>query len=801
MSGNISLKLRPIKLAFLVEPNDSAALQEAIQISSFLWGGFYNPIIPCFKRVPQNWQELKLKKISPAAIIQGYLDAFDPDFLVPLGKCVDSTYPVGNRKIITVTDILSSVTETHLPGYGVGLFELLRHLYKEEFKFVRKNPLSINLPQFSQSHELFLSSVLGKLPTQIDQIFWDRFAEEIEAKSENCTIDDFYKFFEPKNLFLRRITSSFIKPSPPKWPNGNCIFFLDASKNLDVIDYWNLRAIGWTVVPAPKQGLLSEVSKKFLVDFVNSNYLPMRFNPKIYNSTTILKSRTVTKEDALKFVKSLNFGRSEQNENPKILLQNWYPRIWDEWARDSDGVMCCELESLNSHHNFDAKQERISIQSLAPKFINHSYFSGKPRYANVVEIRFYGDKQFYAEVIPEGGRELAWALGRIGENERFSKSGLIYFQSTGNYPISLKLPDAEELFRLWLKSRGWNCSLSSPGRIAKQMQKQFGNEFRLHQLANEGLIKLLGDKMSEGKPLNEKEFRAEIHKIANKRQMGSYGDGASIIYTLTDMQMFRLGMEIQCPTCSKNSWYSIKDADYDLQCPKCLDKFSIRAEFTRNLKWSYRTFGPFSLPAKADGVYTVLLTLRFFSSTIRLWGTTTPIMSFEAKKGDVEIEVDLGLFFQESSLGKKEVETIFAECKTYKEFLKKDVDKMDTLAKNFPGAIIVFATLRKELKAKELTMLRAFASKCRKNYKAEKPSNTIIILTGNELFADNPPPICWQDAGLEIPSSYEYDSRSELMRLSDSTQQLYLGMEPWDTWLQNNYEKKREKLLSRKIKS
>ena len=49
--GNIGIKLRPIKLGFLVNPNDKKAVMRAIEINSMFWGGSYNAIIPVFKRL------------------------------------------------------------------------------------------------------------------------------------------------------------------------------------------------------------------------------------------------------------------------------------------------------------------------------------------------------------------------------------------------------------------------------------------------------------------------------------------------------------------------------------------------------------------------------------------------------------------------------------------------------------------------------------------------------------------------------------------------------------------------------
>ena len=87
--GTIKVKLRPIKLAFLVHPNDKESLLKAIEINTFLWGGTYNPIIPTYNCIPPNREGLPSNNPSAQNVISGYLDNFDPDYVVPMGECVD----------------------------------------------------------------------------------------------------------------------------------------------------------------------------------------------------------------------------------------------------------------------------------------------------------------------------------------------------------------------------------------------------------------------------------------------------------------------------------------------------------------------------------------------------------------------------------------------------------------------------------------------------------------------------------------------------------------------------------------
>lgn len=134
--GTVKVTLRPIKLAFLVNPKDKESLMKAIEINTFLWGGVYNPIIPTYKRIPSKWKDNSSKNLNAQSVLSGYLDNFDPDYVVPMGECADYSLDVGYReKIEDVSAILKSAEENGAPGYGIGLFEVLNYFFQEELKF------------------------------------------------------------------------------------------------------------------------------------------------------------------------------------------------------------------------------------------------------------------------------------------------------------------------------------------------------------------------------------------------------------------------------------------------------------------------------------------------------------------------------------------------------------------------------------------------------------------------------------------------------------------------------------------
>lgn len=83
--GTLELTLRPLKLAFLVDPADTAVLTEAIQINTFLWGGMFNPIVPVFRRLPAVWRERFHGHLTAQALVteRARVSAPDPAGALP----------------------------------------------------------------------------------------------------------------------------------------------------------------------------------------------------------------------------------------------------------------------------------------------------------------------------------------------------------------------------------------------------------------------------------------------------------------------------------------------------------------------------------------------------------------------------------------------------------------------------------------------------------------------------------------------------------------------------------------------
>jgi len=844
-AGTLDITLRPIKLAFIADISDKEAVLEAIRINSFLWGGLYNPIIPFFERKPKFLaKDILFKLQDNADILRGYLNAYDPDYVVQLGKCKDLELDLGGREKIKAEDILSGISDDGTVRYGIGIYEVLNHFYEKELKFVRKNPVDVVIPKLAARSQLFMASVFGDLPEKFDKEFLKGYEEPFSIKRPVANLTNYHTFLDRKTLFLRRFTGLYVdsRRRGSRF-DDHLLYLLDPNNVIDVVDYWNLRALGLTVIPVPIQVAETSEMKSFCEKFVDESFGQHRYNPQIYYTATVQKGRSVSEEKAKAFLKFLDIKPDSKSGQSKISARFWYPRIWDSWARDKDGAEGADLEADNAQKDLPSDQDSIEFKTLTPEFLSRFGGHGWPRFANEIELRTYAGENAIAEVMPQGDSKLANRIGGYGHKEwRLSRKGLVYLSQHSDWTVHLPLPEAEVVFLDWIKSLGWETKISSAGYIAKQLIKHLGGVWGIETIANEELIGLLGrltgqnrllsslsakivtlekilrtkqhddaskdvekflleldeartsSELKEG-PILKDQLIAEISKAISKDPFKN--DPVKYLERLTDINMFRLGTRIQCPVCQRHSWYSLDELKYELQCPKCLENFKPPTHSpTNEMQWAYRTFGPFSLPDLASGGYSVLITLRFFSKLLD--GAVTPSMSFLLKKGIREFEVDLGMLFSWSKFSSSTVIPIFCECKSFwDKFEEKGIKNMEYLGQQTPGAILVFSTFRHNLDKSEVKFLSELIKRNRNNRKARKPFNQILILTGTELFSQFGPPDCWENGTAEQKKfAKQYNRYEGIDELSDITQQMYLGFKPWHEEEREHYENKRAKKLA-----
>lgn len=789
----INRRLRPIRLGFLVSPSDVQMLQRVIQINTCLWGGRFNPILPFFKKTHPSLVEGRYR--PPArSIVAGYIEGFSPDYLVVKDrKAVSNLLP--EKRIIELSEIVQPKNDQPF-SFGLEAPYLYLDLYEKEFKFQRRHPIKVLLPYTKDKKlALFYKTLFGDFPSDegleyIERLYRDYF----DAKEQEINPTEFFNtLFERSLLYPLQAGNISLKPQNPD--RGRQIFFMDATSPLDLMDFWNLRATGRSVLPLPIQ--LVDHGIKEISAFVKRNHVPDKHNKSIMHNTTIICSRSCKSTDMGAFIKKLNIP------DQSLIGQHWYPRLWDEWARtetyEGIGTVTAKEDSIA----VVASGGRVTFSQLMPDFADQVSGERTPNWINVINFS-ESEKLTGAPVIPPGIANLDRILHDGSVHSKWAtQEGIIVPCMNWGRSQFWELPTAQNLFQAYMEQFGFQMELSSAGKITLQVLRAIGGIWGIGSFSNEEVLKKL-EGMARGIAESEDPASPAAPKV--RAATVSHRTWWSLLQRINDnnpkiaenhlknllkSDVFRAGLRLQCPQCSQHTWFSLEQLNEKVECERCLQSFSFPMFPPSEDAWHYRTVGPFSIEGYAHGSYCTLLTANFLFGH-HFHGETSWIPSTilkNPKQKITEIEIDFAAFWRVYDFGKRTSPVlVFGECKTFDQFKAKDVKRMATIADAFPGAVIVFSTLRKKLEDKEKHLIASLANKGRKHLKDERWRNPVMVLTGIELLHRMGPPSCWKEAGQPYENyETEYWQHRKPQELCDMLQRMHLGMDSYHVW----YEKQR----------
>jgi len=323
MFGTIDVRIRPIRIAHLVDPNNGEQVREAIRLSSTLWGGAFFPIIPLHKKMPATWRDRPFKAPLAKNVILGYIEAFDPDILVRHSREVPAYIADLGLEITKPEEIWQPHDEGHLsPKFGLGIYELLGDVFEKQFRYKAKYPPKVVIPRIPDQLSLFWASLFGEIPAKLLPVLEKHYFEPLEAEVVDFHPDKLPDVMSGKVLFPRRIAQlglkEFIRSGFRK---GVAIYFVDGRKVEDIVDFWNLRAMGWQVIPVPRQLKDNSHLRELVIEFAKAHRRPWRHNPKVCDYASIIRARNCTMEEMQQYAKTLKIERppDDPSDDPFFL--------------------------------------------------------------------------------------------------------------------------------------------------------------------------------------------------------------------------------------------------------------------------------------------------------------------------------------------------------------------------------------------------------------------------------------------------------------------------------------------------
>lgn len=796
------VRLRPVRFAYLVRPDDSTKAAEVFEINTCLWGGRFNPIIPCFKQVPKWWDRHHKSFESANEIINGYLDFFEPDFIVETQTGLSTGLGFDPARVLTLENMLFSEGDQGQSGYGLNIHDLYKDLYRKDYKFVRRNNHNIiDVVAKDRAFSAFCACLFGAFPKDpglgyLSRGFKEAFGPE-EVSLTGSVLSDLFSggFTSALRIGISNIDPTFHNSHEP------VLFVLDAKKPRDLIDFWNLRAVRPRVLPIPLQWLdeLTAFAKQYIAD----HHQPLRGNPNgVMTQATVMFSRSIPTNEIERIHESY-FLVDIEGANVR---QDWYPSFWrphsDHVLGDTRPTLTAERRTFDLPYRDSS--EKIQFECLYPPFADE--WGNSYRWANVVELTDWAGQNQAATVYPCEYRNPTYPNFGFGREILLpTTEGLVTFPRYKDIPESWEIPDGTTAVGAWLKTNGIKAFTSDAGRSTQQIIQTLGGIWGVSCLANSKVIELLNE--ITRKPTT----RTMQHQAFEQRLKCTETEGFPNLRSfenLVEKKAVELGLELKCAKCAHWSWYALDQLGQFVRCSLCLQQFefpTIHPNSSTHSRWVYRLIGPFALPDYSRGGYSAALSIRLLGARLGsvgsgkvTWSAGQELEFSQTKR----VESDFILWYQrEMQFGVSHpTEIVFGEAKSFGKdaFQDNDVQRMKELAIRFPGSVLVFSTMKRadELSSEEIHRISKLAMWGREFIRGRNKTRApIILLTGSELFT----PFSLQDTWSRLGGKHEqlgapgWVRLDNLRVLADCTQQLYLNLPPYAEWLRAKWKKRADR--------
>lgn len=801
------IRLRPIRIGFLVRPTDMASILKIMRINACLWGGMYNPIIPVFRNTPAEWRHDKHDQVTGLDIAKGYIKFFEPDVFVEAKSGLLEEVGLGalrekystDKQILLLKDFLKPEYNRDYsePAFGLSAYDILSDIYKKEKRFNLRDDRDAAWIKSDRASGI-TEALFGFYPKQKDVAYIPEGYRGVFKPNEMPPSPEAWEKVFLKGAETPLNITNYELNIPRSWNDNLVIYVFNPQKTLDLIDLWNLRSETKPVLPVPIRWFEALADK--LSAIIAREYSPVKGNPSgLMHHATVEFSRSIKDADSETLLKHLTNLPKGSLSVKKWRTPVWVDHVDREFVFRERRIEITHKEHrksslINEERNQKNRELTASFEFLEPEFAEQ-YGGLNDRWVNVLKISSYSAAEKIATVYPYNTFDRSWPpLGLGGDRISIGSEGWAFGEKYKNTDKTIWLQTREEAVIGSLKQKGIEAKLSEPGYIAQQMLVHLGGLWGVHLLKDLQTIELLNDmagavrrKVNASNAVEEnfEKRSAPIKRWFDlvERRKQSRSLPKLSVSDFTSRNVIRLGLETVCTHCQNKNWHSLTSANYSLDCERCLKVYDFpQAELRKeNKNWHYRVVGPFSVPDYGRGSYSALLSLKAIkelsgSSTDDMTYSTALNLSFD----DVEAEADFIAWKRKGQLDSHEKPILFiGESKSIGKgdlIKQKDIKKLKHIGKKLPGAVLVVSVLRDHFTKNEIKILKKFVQWGRREDAQKQPTNPIILLTSNELFCRFSILDTWKSLDPHKNFSDFYYGRT-IPIFADATQQIYLGMQ------------------------
>ncbi|MDN3585665.1 hypothetical protein QWY86_03235 [Pedobacter aquatilis] len=737
MKLGINQLTAPLKLLILIRPDDKETLSRAMQLASCCWGGIYMPIFPLYQNLPTDYRREYQINLSTEAYYQNLIANYDPDAILFDQDLDQETILTisGSLKVMTVESLLEGMRNGR-NEYSIGLYELAVYLRDHEFKYTRADGAKFALPVFKENC-LLLDAVFCRIPDDEHQ----RIKRIFTGNDALCEPElTWAAAVEYRNLLKMDVRESITYQLMPYGKRadqlGAAIYPMRRNRLRDVMNYWNLRASGWQVLPIPMDLLDADYFHRAVQQFTSERL--SNYGSQSPFAITLLAAQGISHRlSRTALEKTIAVYQNGQNM-PQYSYQHWFPRNWSGYeilkADHIKAIMFVQHADFE-HHDSEETYARIPIRTVGLEWEGN--VSREASHKVILRWNLYDEQGEYAELLSGIDQDQFTRLvgSMTFRNMRLSPVGIHQPLRKSDRDVTLLLPRSEPFFRAYFSKLKHKLNETSNSKLASEVLRNIGGIRGAKFFLRPGILKVI-ELFEGGRIIAYATLIAAIKKNARLENMSE----KRFIAQLLEHKIIEIGAEIQCAVCNQHGFHLPAQMNIELTCPICRNPFAMPQSDPSGIVWAYRGIGPFTRNNKADGVMAVFAVLGLFTDEFSgIDCQQSALIGFELSMAEGENiekkEVDLGILINDQYDMLTQPDLLLCECKTYKRFVQKDIERMITLGESFPGAVLTLATLNDTLDEIEIELVGKLVEHFQTGNR-NRPRNPILILTGKELLPE-----------------------------------------------------------------
>lgn len=158
----------------------------------------------------------------------------------------------------------------------------------------------------------------------------------------------------------------------------------------------------------------------------------------------------------------------------------------------------------------------------------------------------------------------------------------------------------------------------------------------------------------------------------------------AVLSYLMKKNVFRAGLEFDCPSCRLEFWIALDDLSTEGICAYCGHRFNVTPHLNHRGDWRFRRSGLFGRDDNQEGAIPVVLTLQQLDTTFgsrEMFYTTA--MELQPDTANIrKCETDFVAVVPTHRDGR--IQIAIGECKTRKSITEDDIAKLKSVAAAFP---------------------------------------------------------------------------------------------------------------------